>query len=262
MAERVHKMLARLGYGSRRGIEEWMRAGRVHVNGKPALPGTTVSDGDVVEVDGRRVTAASEADSSCRILIYHKPEGEVCTRSDPEGRPTIFDRLPPVPGGRWLAIGRLDINTTGLILLTTDGELANRLMHPSTGIEREYLVRVLGEVGPDAIGRMQTGVELDDGPAAFSRIYEVGGRGANRWYGVVLKEGRKREVRRIWEAAGCRVSRLKRIRFGPVALPARVRQGRCLELEPGEVAQLRRTAGLGAAARRQAPAKRRRTARQ
>lgn len=237
-------MLARLGHGSRRGIEEWMRAGRIQVNGRPALPGATVTQGDVVTIDGKRIDVETTAAPACRVLIYHKPEGEICTRSDPSGRPTIFDRLPPAPGGRWLAVGRLDVNTTGLILLTTDGELANRLMHPSTGIEREYLVRVLGEIAPETIESLRRGVELDDGPASFERIYEVGGRGANRWVGVVLKEGRKREVRRLWEAVGHKVSRLKRIRFGPVSLPARVRQGRTLELEPGEVAQLRHAAGL------------------
>jgi 23S rRNA pseudouridine2605 synthase len=257
MAERVHKALARLGYGSRREIEEWMRAGRVAVNGKPAAPGTTLSPGDVVAIDGRRVTFGQESAPVCRVLMYHKPQGEICSRSDPEGRPTIFARLPPVHHGRWLAVGRLDVNTTGLILLTTDGELANLLMHPSTGIEREYLVRVLGEVGPEVIERLRVGVELEDGPAAFSTIHEVGGRGANRWFGVVLKEGRNREVRRMWEAAGFKVSRLKRIRFGPVLLPARVRQGRWEELDAGAVAQLRRAAGLGAGRRRKAGPKRR-----
>ncbi len=262
MAERVQKMLARLGYGSRRGIEEWMRAGRIQVNGRPALPGATASPGDVIAIDGKRIDVEAVATPACRVLIYHKPEGEICTRSDPQGRPTIFERLPPAQDGRWLAIGRLDINTTGLILLTTDGELANRLMHPSTAIEREYLVRVLGEVAPETIETLQRGVELEDGPAAFARVYEIGGRGVNRWYGVVLKEGRKREVRRLWEAAGHKVSRLKRIRFGPISLPARVRQGRTLELEPGEVAQLRQAAGLvtprsAPRQRRRAPSRRR-----
>lgn len=258
MAERVHKVLARLGYGSRREIEEWMREGRIQVNGQPAVPGTTLSPADVIAIDGKRITHEQEISSACRVLMYHKPEGEICTRSDPGGRPTIFARLPPVHHGRWLAVGRLDINSTGLILLTTDGELANRLMHPSTGIEREYLVRVLGEVGPEVIERLQKGIDLEDGPAAFSTIYEVGGRGANHWYGVVLKEGRKREVRRLWEAAGFKVSRLKRIRFGPVHLPARVRQGHSHELDADAVTQLRLVAGLGAGpARRETGRKRR-----
>ncbi len=245
MAERVHKVLARLGYGSRRRIEAWMREGRILVNGKPAVPGTTLSPDDIVAIDGKRITHQRELPSACRVLMYHKPEGEICSRSDPQGRPTIFARLPLVHHGRWLAVGRLDVNTTGLILLTTDGELANHLMHPSTGIEREYLVRVLGAVGPEVIERLRQGIELEDGTAAFNTIYEVGGRGANHWYGVVLKEGRKRVVRRLWETAGFKVSRLKRIRFGPVHLPARVRQGHSQELDADAVAQLRRAAGLG-----------------
>jgi 23S rRNA pseudouridine2605 synthase len=235
-AERVQKVLARLGHGSRRGIEAAMRAGRVTVNGKPVSPGDAVSAGDVVTFDGKRIIIDDAPAVESRVLIYHKPEGEICTRADPEGRPNIFTKLPRVNQGRWVAIGRLDINTTGLILLTTDGELANRLMHPSSEIEREYLVRVLGEVTPEVVAQMKQGIELEDGLARFSTVYEVGGRGVNHWYGVVLKEGRKREVRRLWEAAGFRVSRLKRIRFGPVSLPARVRQGKFLELEAAAVA--------------------------
>jgi len=243
MAERVQKVLARLGYGSRRQIEEWMRQGRVRVNDAPAKPGDTVSSADVVTLDGRRIEL-DKASASCRVLMYNKPEGEVCTRSDPQGRPSIFRRFPSLPNGRWVAVGRLDINTTGLILLTTDGDLANLLMHPSRAIEREYVVRVRGEVNAEVLDRLQSGVALDDGPAAFSDIYDIGGRGTNRWFGVVLREGRKREVRRLWEAVGLQVSRLKRVRFGPISLPAHLRRGQFLELDPGAVAELRTLAGL------------------
>lgn len=221
-----------------------MRAGRVSVNGKPVSPGDSVTAGDVITFDGKRIVIDESPAEETRVLIYHKPEGEICTRADPEGRPSIFRKLPRVKHGRWVAIGRLDINTTGLILLTTDGELANRLMHPSSEVEREYLVRVLGEVTPEIVAQMKQGIELEDGPASFSTVYEVGGRGVNQWYGVVLKEGRKREVRRLWEAAGFRVSRLKRIRFGPISLPARVRQGKFLELDAAAVQLLRQSVAM------------------
>lgn len=244
MAERVQKVLAQLGYGSRRKIEAWMREGRVVVNGRPAMPGDSLSPDDVVLVDGKRVALEPAVAPASRVILYHKPAGEICTRSDPEGRPSIYRNLPALSNARWVAVGRLDVSTTGLILLTTDGELANRLMHPSSAIEREYLVRVLGDPGPEVIERLRQGVELEDGPASFSTVYEIGGRGANHWFGVVLKEGRKREVRRMWEAAGFKVSRLKRIRFGPVALPARVRQGRFEELDAAAIRQLRQACGL------------------
>jgi 23S rRNA pseudouridine2605 synthase len=243
VAERVQKVLARLGYGSRRQIEEWMRAGRVRVNGVPARPGDTLSPTDVVTLDGRRLKIVRAA-PICRVLMYNKPEGEICSRSDPQGRPSIFDHLPSLPHGRWISIGRLDVNTTGLILVTTDGDLANRLMHPSAEIEREYVVRVRGEVGPDTLDRLRRGIVLEDGPAAFSAIRELGGRGMNRWYGVTLKEGRKREVRRLWEAVGLQVSRLKRVRFGPVALPSHLRRGEFMELDARAIAGLKAAAAL------------------
>lgn len=245
MTERVHKVLARLGYGSRREIEEWMRAGRVAVNRTPVQPGASVAPGDAITLDGKTFTYAAD-DTSCRVLLYYKPEGEICTRSDPEGRPTIFDRLPHIKNARWVGVGRLDINTAGLILLVTSGELANRLMHPAVGIEREYLVRVLGEVDPAVLARLKEGVQLEDGEAAFDQIYEIGGggEGANRWFGVVLKEGRNREVRRLWESQGVRVSRLKRVRFGPVILPRRLRRGHFEELDAEGVAELLRFAGM------------------
>lgn len=249
MSERVHKALARLGYGSRREIEEWMRAGRVTVNRKPVQPGATLAPGDVVGVDGRQTFTYEAAPAACRVLLYNKPEGEICTRSDPGGRPTIFDRLPRIKGARWVAVGRLDINTAGLILLVTNGELANRLMHPALGAEREYLARVLGEVDAAVLARLRSGVELEDGRAKFDQIYEIGsGEGANRWYGVVLKEGRNREVRRLWESQGVRVSRLKRVRFGPLVLPRRLRRGHYEELDAAGVAELLRFAGMEAPA--------------
>jgi 23S rRNA pseudouridine2605 synthase len=245
--ERVQKFLARLGYGSRRQIEEWIRAGRIQVNGRNAVLGDSVTAEDTVTVDGKRVLAA--AAPSCRVLLYNKPEGEICTRSDPEGRPSIFDRLPSPGGQRWVSVGRLDVNTSGLLLLTTDGDLANRLMHPSSEIDREYLVRVLGEVTREMLERLRTGVELEDGPAAFERVYEIGGRGSNHWYGAVLREGRKREVRRLWESVGVRVSRLKRIRFGPISLPSHLKRGQFMELDEATIATLREAASAAARSR-------------
>lgn len=245
MSERIQKILARLGYGSRRQMEEWIRAGRIGINGRPAALGDSAAATDVLTVDSRRIEFAA-ATPACRVLIYNKPEGEICTRSDPEGRPSIFERLPALNGLRWVGVGRLDLNTSGLILLTTDGDLANRLMHPSSNVEREYLVRVMGEVTTEQLEQLRKGVELEDGPASFNRVYEVGGRGVNRWYGVVLREGRKREVRRLWEALGLKVSRLKRIRFGPISLPAQLRRGQFMELDGETIAALRqltRTAG-------------------
>lgn len=241
MAERVQKVLARLGYGSRRQIEQWMREGRVRVNDAPAKPGQTLDPKDAVTIDGRRVDF-SRGSPARRVLMYNKPEGEICTRSDPRARPSIFRRFPSLHQGRWVAIGRLDINTTGLILVTTDGELAHHLMHPSREIEREYIVRVRGEVTAETLDRLRGGIPIEDGPAAFNEIYEIGGRGMNRWFGVVLKEGRKREVRRLWEAAGMQVSRLKRVRFGPVSLPSHLRQGQFLELDKEDVEALAKLA--------------------
>ncbi|MCC6209057.1 MAG: pseudouridine synthase [Gammaproteobacteria bacterium] len=250
MSERVHKALARLGYGSRREIEEWIRAGRVEINRKLAQTGATLAPGDVVSVDGRQAFTYESEPAACRILVYYKPEGEICTRADPEGRPTIFDRLPRINNARWVSVGRLDINTAGLILLVTNGELANRLMHPSLGVEREYVVRVLGEVDPAALSRLRSGVMLEDGEAAFDQIYEIGGSdGANHWFGVVLKEGRNREVRRLWESQGVKVSRLKRVRFGSITLPRRLRRGHYEEMEAAAVAELLRFAGMEAGAK-------------
>ncbi|TGN41760.1 23S rRNA pseudouridine(2605) synthase RluB [Marinobacter confluentis] len=242
--ERIQKLLARAGVGSRREVESWIEAGRLQINGEPVAPGQKASVKDRIELDGKRLDIAAGAEVLRRVLIYNKPEGEVTTRRDPEGRPTVFDRLPRLPDHRWIAIGRLDINTTGLVLFTTDGELANRLMHPSRQVDREYAVRVFGEVDEAMIKRLSEGVMLDDGTARFTDISEAGGKGINQWYHVTLMEGRNREVRRLWESQGVRVSRLKRVRYGPVFLPSRLVMGKWEELDQKAVDTLSRSVGL------------------
>jgi 23S rRNA pseudouridine2605 synthase len=245
MAERLQKILARAGYGSRRQIEEWIRAGRIRVNGSPAELGLSVTAEDAIEIDGHPVALAiAHSQPVPRTLLYHKPAGELTTRADPQGRPTVFDTLPSLKTARWIAVGRLDLNTDGLLLLTTDGELANRLMHPSSEIEREYAVRVLGKVSPEVLERLLQGVELEDGRAAFATLRDAGGTGANHWYHVTLKEGRNREVRRLWESQGVKVSRLMRVRFGPIGLPRELRPGRHRALTRPETVALYRAAGL------------------
>jgi 23S rRNA pseudouridine2605 synthase len=242
--ERIQKLLARAGVGSRRDLESWIEAGRLQINGEPVAPGQKATVQDRIELDGKRLDIAAGAQVLRRVLIYNKPEGEVTTRRDPEGRPTVFDRLPRLPDHRWIAIGRLDINTTGLVLFTTDGELANRLMHPSRQVDREYAVRVFGEVDEAMIKRLSEGVLLEDGSARFSDISEAGGKGMNQWYHVTLMEGRNREVRRLWESQGVRVSRLKRVRYGPVFLPSRLVMGKWEELDQKAVDTLSRSVEL------------------
>ncbi|NLC01945.1 23S rRNA pseudouridine2605 synthase [Halopseudomonas formosensis] len=242
--EKLQKVLARMGLGSRRQVEEWISAGRVTVNGEPARLGCRVDSLDQIAVDGRPLKRDLNTEVVRRVLIYNKPEGEVCTRDDPEGRPTVFDQLPRLKQGRWVNVGRLDINTTGLLLFTTDGELANRLMHPSWQMDREYAVRVMGEVDEEMIERLKEGVMLEDGPARFTDIVSSGGEGINRWFHVCLLEGRNREVRRLWESQGVRVNRLKRVRFGPVFLGAEVPVGRWREMNQQELDVLSAEVGL------------------
>lgn len=241
---RLQKVLAQAGLGSRREIEDWIKAGRVTLNGQPAPLGSRYRPGDRIAIDGRPVDLAKRLEPTTRVLLYHKPAGEVVSRRDPEGRPVIFTRLPKPSRGRWIAVGRLDINTQGLLLVTTNGELAGRLMHPSRQIERQYAVRVLGPVEPAVLTRLTEGVTLDDGPARFETIVPAGGEGANRWFHVTLREGRNRIVRRLWESQGIVVSRLIRIRFGQLALPPHLKAGGYLELPPEQVARLLESVGL------------------
>lgn len=240
-AERLQKVLASLGLGSRRDMEDFIRGGRLTVNGGTATLGTRVGPRDRVCLDGRELDHGQR--TLPRVLIYHKPEGEIVSRDDPERRPSVFDNLPPVRGSRWLNIGRLDFNTSGLLLFTTSGDLANRFAHPRFELDREYAVRTRGEVTPEQQALLKRGVALEDGVARVESLEEGGGAGANRWYRAVLREGRHRIVRRLFEAVGHPVSRLIRVRFGPVALPPRLRQGQARELAPAEVDSLLRALG-------------------
>jgi len=252
LEERLHKVLAQAGLGSRRALEQRIADGLVKVNGEVAQVGMSVTGGDKIEIDGRTFVASALTEPS-RVLMYNKPEGEVTTREDPEGRPTIFEALPALKGARWIAIGRLDINTTGLLLLTTDGELANAMMHPSFEVEREYVCRVRAPEGEETVSdklvdRLQRGVALEDGPAKFDEVERMGGtgahdRGGHDWFRVLLKEGRNREVRRLWESQGCQVSRLKRIRYGKVELPQPLLRGQSQELAADRVDAMRKELG-------------------
>ena len=239
--EKVQKILAGAGLASRRESERWIAAGRVTVNGRAASVGDRVSPDDVLRVDGKVVRRSAPRR---RLIRYHKPAGEVTARRDPLGRPTVFDRIPLLGRARWIAIGRLDFNTTGLLLFTDDGELAHRLMHPRSGIEREYAVRILGAPSPRALASLTAGVVLDDGEARFESLRPAGGEGANRWFHVVLREGRNREVRRLFEAAGCTVSRLIRVRFGSVTLPRSLRPGRYEDVDGREARALMHEVGI------------------
>jgi 23S rRNA pseudouridine2605 synthase len=237
--QRVQKVLAERGLGSRREIEGWIVAGRLTINGKRAQLGDRITARDRIAIDGRPVALAEPGEAARpRILAYHKPAGEVSTRSDPEGRPTVFDRLPRLKGARWISIGRLDLETSGLLLFTTDGALARALMHPSSEVTRAYAVRVRGVPSPGTLAALTRGVALDDGLARFDEVIEQEGEGSNRWYLVSLREGRNREVRRLWDSTGCTVSRLIRVRFGPMELPRDLPRGRMRELTPAESAAL------------------------
>ncbi len=240
--QKLQKVLANLGWGSRRKMERWIEAGRGTLDGTVARLGDRVRSGQSVRLDGKSVEW--EGAEQVRVLLYHKPAREVCSRSDLENRRTVFERLPELKQGRWVSVGRLDFNTSGVLLFTTDGALANALMHPSSAVEREYLVRVMGRVDDAMLERLRFGVELDDGPARFSDIQEAGGYGINRFFYVVLMEGRNREVRRLWESQGCTVSRLKRVRYGEVFLPSKLKKGQWLELPQRDVDVIYQMAGL------------------
>lgn len=231
--QKLQKILAQAGLGSRRAMETWISEGRVTVNGKPATLGMRVGSDDQIKV-GNRIIRARVESGLPRVLIYHKPEGEITSRNDPRGRPSVFDHLPKVAGARWIAVGRLDFNSCGLLLFTTSGELANRLMHPRFELEREYAVRILGNLREDQIQQLLDGIELDDGPARCLAVKARGGEGSNQWYHVVLREGRNREIRRMFEHLGFTVSRLMRVRYGPIELPARVKRGHSYELNADE----------------------------
>lgn len=247
--ERLHKVLAEAGIGSRREMEDWIIAGRISVNGQPAHLGQLVQPGDRVKVNGKLINLRF-SNRAARLLMYHKPEGEIVSRDDPDGRPSVFDALPRMRNGRWIAVGRLDFNTSGLLLFTTSGDLANKLMHPRSRLVREYAVRVLGDLSDEAQQNLLDGVLLEDGPAYFTSIEDRGGEGANHWYHVTLFEGRNREVRRMFEAVGCTVSRLIRVRYGPFNLPPSLKRGMSRELDDDQVREFVRE--LDAAARESA----------
>jgi 23S rRNA pseudouridine2605 synthase len=237
-SEKIQKVLARAGFGSRRKLEELIEAGRVTVDGRLANIGLRVKAAAKIAIDGKAVTITPADELACRVLLYHKPEGEICTRQDPEKRPTVFDNLPKLQKGRWIAVGRLDFNTAGLLIFTTHGDLANALMHPKSNIEREYAVRVSGKIDPKILQRLCQGVKLEDGLAKFNTVTDAGGQGHNHWYHVTLNEGRNREVRRLWESQGIQVNRLIRIRYGELLLPRDLRKGQTLELSSSKIKQL------------------------
>jgi 23S rRNA pseudouridine2605 synthase len=252
--EKLHKVLARAGLGSRLAMEQLIAGGHLTVNGKSASIGLRVGPQDTVRLDGK-VLKLKFADETPRILLYHKPEGEIVSHDDPQARPTVFDKLPKLKGAKWTVVGRLDLNSCGLMVFSTSGDLANRLAHPRFEIEREYAVRVMGELTPEQKEQLLQGVELEDGPAKFASIEERGGEGANRWYNVVLSEGRNREVRRMFETLGLMVSRLMRVRYGMISLPPRLKRGQWLEMEPKQVAQVLNWLGFKPAAAEQSAPK-------
>jgi 23S rRNA pseudouridine2605 synthase len=243
LKEKLQKVLARAGLGSRRAIEQWIQAGRIKINHQLAVLGDRVTVTDRITLDGRWVRLAN-VNTKPKVLLYHKPAGQICTRQDPQNRPTIFDSLPRLRGKRWVAVGRLDFNTSGLLLLTTDGELANRLMHPAFEIEREYAVRIVGQLNEAMMKHLLQGVLLEDGIAKVESIRDAGGTGLNHWYHVILKEGKNREVRRLFASQNVKVSRLIRVRFGPIQLPRFLRPGCSMEMKHEDIALLFEAAGL------------------
>ncbi len=244
--ERIQKVLARGGLASRREVERWIEEGRLSVNGEKVTLGLHIKSGDQLQINGRVVHWEKYTEQPTRVLVYNKPTGEVVSRRDPQGRPVVFTRLPKLDIGRWISVGRLDINTSGLLLLTNNGELANRLMHPSAEADREYAVRLLGDIPDDMIERLKKGVELEDGEAHFDDIQFFSGEGANKWFHVVVKEGRNRLVRRLWESQGVTVSRLMRVRYGPAVLPENIKAHKHYELNHNELAVLMEFVGLTA----------------
>lgn len=249
--EKLHKALADRGFGSRRQLETWIAAGRVRVNGAVANLGDRVAPDDTILVDGRKL--ADPRPAATKVLLLNKPAGVIVSRQDPQGRASVFDDLPRLPTGRWIAVGRLDLQTSGLLLLTNRGDLAHKLTHPSSGIDREYAVRVSERLGDDAVATLRTGVPVQRARERFSDVRYYDGKGANHWYHVVIMEGRNREVRRLFAAVGARVTRLKRVRYGPVILPPWLPRGARCELGPGDVTALRALLGMAAPARRDRP---------
>lgn len=245
MTERIQKILAGAGLGSRRQAERWIEEGRVKLNGKRAKLGQSATKRDLIQFDGKSVTMAETLPSDARVLLYHKPEGEICTRAPGEKRPTVFDNLPVLVSSRWISVGRLDLNTSGVLLFTNCGDLANRLMHPSSEIEREYAVRLLGPMKKGAIDALLNGVTIDGKSAAFDRVEEIqGSEGCNQWFRVVIREGRYREVRKLWEAVGYTVNRLKRIRYGDIKLPRSLRAGKFNAMPPRQRDKVLGMAGM------------------
>ena len=253
MSEKLQKILANAGLGSRREIEKWIASGRVSINGTIAELGERATDKDTIRVDGKIIEIKSAGEIYTRILAYNKPSGEVCTLKDPEGRPTVFDRLPRTKFGRWISIGRLDINTTGLLLFTNNGELAHRLMHPSYQVERKYAVRVHGEVTQEMINQLKQGVLIDGDFCQFNFIQDKGGEGTNHWYEVGLSEGKNREVRKLWESQGVEVSRLMRVQYGPVSLPQQLSRGRWEDLDESTIMQVAKLVKLSVTPRKSVP---------
>lgn len=238
MSEKLQKVLARAGLGSRRELETWIAEGRVQVNGNAAKLGDRVTEQDRIKVDGKPLVLTSVDEATTRVLMYNKPVGEVCSRRDEKGRPTVYDHLPEIKNGKWISIGRLDFNTSGLLLFTNNGELAHQLMHPSYHLEREYAVRVLGELTSEMAVKLTTKIQLEDGPARFEHIMESGGRGANTWYHLVIMEGRNRIVRRMFAAVGITINRLMRVRLGRIILPRELKAGQWRELDQQTVQAL------------------------